>query len=228
MVSLRAVEDQLKRAGCNFQLWGRAEVRELCHILMDNEEIQACLNGHYSGGFAMLCSTNQRILLVDKKPMFLTLEDLRYDMVSEVQYSHRLLDATVRIYTPTTSLVFSSWNRTHLRKLVMGAQEHLMAIRQYHQNINSMQRQQLQNQFQQQPVSEPQATKDSPLTMPPLPSPKDRDPYALNPTLTMTTAPISPTTNSQPVNPFSVGTSAMNAFLKTPLITRDRSGFRRW
>jgi len=226
MVSLKTVESQLKRAGSTFQMWGRAEVRELCNVLMENEEIQACLNGHYEGGFAMLCSTNQRILLVDKKPMFLTLEDLRYDMISEIQFSHRLLDATVKIFTPTTSLAFTSWNRAHLRKLVMGAQQHVMAMRQYQQQINSMQHQQLQQQFQQNPA---EAVPESmtPLTMP-HPANQTRDPYALNPAFTMTALPTSPLATGQSALPVGASSMGMNPFLKTPLVTRHRGGFRRW
>lgn len=184
----------------------------------------------------MLCSTNQRILLVDKKPMFLTLEDVRYDMIAEIQFSHRLLDATIRIFTPTKSLVFTSWNRAHLRKLTMGAQQHVMAIRQYAQQVQSMQQQQFQQQFQ-QPVPQPQQLSQqlppgpvaelTPMTMP-NPTEQAPSPYDLDPAFTPASASADSSTGSpqgQPIMPFS---PAMNPFLRSPLITRNRGGYRRW
>ena len=37
MISLHQVEEQLKRIGCNFKFWGRAEIRELSNVLMPDE-----------------------------------------------------------------------------------------------------------------------------------------------------------------------------------------------
>jgi len=131
MITKQAVEEQLKRIGFNFRLWGRSEVSELGRILMDDEVIAQCVNGQYSNGFAMLVATNHRVLLVDKKPLlYLTVEDLRFDMITEFNYNHRLLDATIRIYTTNKTLVFTSWNQVRLRKLLEYTQEHVLQMRQ--------------------------------------------------------------------------------------------------
>src|SRR5689334_18716046 len=100
MITLANVEEQLKKVGCNFRFWGRPEIRELANILMQDEIIAACVNGRYEGGFALLCVTNHRLLLIDRKPMFLSMEDIRFDMIAEIDYSARLLDASVHIITP--------------------------------------------------------------------------------------------------------------------------------
>jgi len=132
MITKQAVEEQLKRIGCNFRFWGRSEVNELGRILMDDEIIAECTNGQYSNGFAMLVATNHRVLLVDKKPLlYLTVEDLRYDMITEFNYNHRLLDATIRIYTTNKTLVFTSWNQHRLRKLLEFAQAHVLEMRKH-------------------------------------------------------------------------------------------------
>jgi hypothetical protein len=132
MVDLRALEDQLKRAGCNFRFWGRAELRELQHILMPGETIAHGVNGHYAGGFAFLCVTDRRLLLIDHKPMYLSLEDIRFDMIAEVDYNYRLLDATIRVFTPNKSFVFTSWSQHKLRELATYTQQLVMEIRQYY------------------------------------------------------------------------------------------------
>jgi len=131
MVSFREVEEQLKRVGCNYRLWGRAEIRELSNVLMPEEIIAQAVNGSYEGGFAMLVVTNYRVLLVDRKPMLLTIEDIRYDMISEVDYHNRLMGATVRVFTPMRNLVFSSWSNVRLRKCVNYMQQRVMEIRQH-------------------------------------------------------------------------------------------------
>src|ERR1700733_4215990 len=99
MVSLQSVEEQLKRLGCNFKFWGRAEIKELSVVLMPDEAIAQCTNGHYEGGFALLVATDRRIILIDRKPMFLTLEAISYDMIAEINFNHRLIDSTIRIFT---------------------------------------------------------------------------------------------------------------------------------
>jgi Bacterial PH domain len=132
MVTAQYVEEQLKRLGCNFKFWGRPEIRELTNILVPDEIIAGCANGRYSGGFALLCVTNMRLLLIDRKPMFLTLEDIRFDMIAEIDYSARLLDSTLRIMTPNRTLVFNGWSHHRLRKILNYTQQRVMEIRQHY------------------------------------------------------------------------------------------------
>ena len=139
MVSMQVVEDQLKAIGVDFKFWGKAEKRELQHILVEGEHIQHCLNGRYEGGFAMLCATNKRLLLIDKKPFYLTLEDVRYDMISEVDFSHRLMDSTLRICTVNKVVRFTSYKHAMLRKLTVYLQDKVMATRQNTEVLHEIQ-----------------------------------------------------------------------------------------
>lgn len=142
MVHWSEVEEQLERIGCNYKFWGRSEARELCHVLFDDEQIRHCVNGQYPNGFAMLVATDHRVLLIDKKPMnYVNIEDVRFEMISEFDYSRRLLNSRVHICTPTKNLIFSSWNSQNLRALLHYVQQRVIEIRQY---------QYLAQQFQQQ------------------------------------------------------------------------------
>ncbi len=132
MVTAKEIDRQLKNIGVTFWFFGNAELRELRHILVDGEVIEHCVLGRYEGGFAVLCATNLRLLLIDKKPFYLTLEDVRYDMVVEVDYSYRLLDASTRICTPNKNLQFISFRRQELRLLTTFVQQRVMAYRQQH------------------------------------------------------------------------------------------------
>jgi hypothetical protein len=151
MADLRSIEDQLKAIGCNYRFWGRAELRELAHVLLPGEKIKHCVNGQYEGGFAMLCATDQRVLLVDKKPMYLTLEDIRFDMIAELDYNHRLINANVSICTPNKALRFTAYNHGRLRQLFNYTQQRVMEIRQHYMNMGQQQTQ--PQQIQQQPAA---------------------------------------------------------------------------
>jgi hypothetical protein len=114
---------------------------------MPDEIIAGCVNGRYEGGFALLCVTNHRLLLVDRKPMFLTLEDIRFDMISEMDFSARLLESTVRISTPNRKLIFTGWSQHRVRNIMNYTQQRVMEVRQHY----------MMQQFQQPAVSAQQS-----------------------------------------------------------------------
>jgi hypothetical protein len=113
-----------------FKFFGRAEIDELEKILVPGETILEVLNGFYTGGFAVLCATNLRLLLVDKKLFMLTVEDVRFDSINEIDYHSRILDASAIIHTPSKQLKFTSWRQRDLRSLVTFVQRHIMQLRQ--------------------------------------------------------------------------------------------------
>lgn len=127
MVTNEDLAKQLERVGFKMDGWGKAEVHELPHILVPGEEIYELVNGVYEGGFALLMASNVRLLLIDKKPLnYLTVEDFRFDMINEIDYSHRLMGAQIRVSTGSKTLRFRSYNQKRLRKLISHVQ-HCMA-----------------------------------------------------------------------------------------------------
>lgn len=130
MVHPDEVGNQLKRIGAKSLFWCRAEIRELPKILFEAEQVQQIVTGRYEAGFALFCATDHRILLIDKKPFYLTLEDIRYDMVSDVQFNHRLIDATIRLGTMHKTITFTSFNHGKLREFTGFIQEQVMRYRQ--------------------------------------------------------------------------------------------------
>ncbi|GAC1501399.1 MAG: hypothetical protein NVS1B10_05550 [Candidatus Saccharimonadales bacterium] len=127
MASKEAISARLKKLGFKDHGWGRSEVSELPNIILPDEEIYECVNGIYEGGFALLVATDVRVLLVDKKPLkYLSIEDLRFDMINEIDYNRRLLSANISISTGSKNLNFRSYNQPRLRKLINHVQ-HCMA-----------------------------------------------------------------------------------------------------
>jgi hypothetical protein len=133
--------------------------------------------------------------------MYLTVEDLRYDMVSEVDYSYRLMNATVRICTPNRTLVFMGWNHGKMRALTNYVQQRVMEIRQQHMFQQTVQR-------QIQPLPE-----EAPPSLQPVAVGKGN--YMTFPT---------PSTPALPTS----FPPALNPYTKSPLMIRRRSfGFKR-
>ena len=130
MVNVEEVDKQLLRMGVKFRFWCHAEIRELPKILFEGEQLQHMLIGRYEGGFALFCATDRRVLLIDKKPFYLTLEDIRYDMISDVQFNHRLIDSTVRLGTVHKTVSFTGYSHNKLREFTNYIQQQVMFYRQ--------------------------------------------------------------------------------------------------
>lgn len=129
MVNAAIVKQQLKRIGVTKSIWGKPELNELPKILIEGEEIMHLINGSYSGGFATLCATNYRLLLIDKKMFFLTVEDIRYDMIAEVDYGHQFVGATIYVKSFSNDLKFQCFKIAELRNLTSFVQHKVMELR---------------------------------------------------------------------------------------------------
>lgn len=157
MVNADEVVRQFHRLNVRPSIWVRAEVKELTRVLVPGEQITHIVAGWYENGFALLCCTDQRVLLIDKKPFFFKMEDLRYDKISEVRFLNRLLDSTVVLSYAGMRLDFKSWNQAGLRKLMEYVQEAIMKLNQQQWRALDNQSQQNYNLQQRWPASEPSA-----------------------------------------------------------------------
>ncbi len=155
MVTLKEVEKQLTAIGANHRYWGRAEVIELQHILVPGEQIQACLNGRYEGGIATFVATDQRLLLVDKKLFYLTVEDMRYDMIAEVDFGAQLLSGTLRVCTPTKTLTFTTFKPKVLRQVASYIQQRVMQVHHQYEPQQVAQPVQMQQMLHPSPMPQP-------------------------------------------------------------------------
>jgi hypothetical protein len=132
MVHLNVIEARLQQLGIRSTRGFGPEIKELQHILMPEEKIVALVTGRYFGGFAIMVATDNRVLIIDKRILFLTVEDIRYDMISEIDFSARLMDATINMFTVNKQHRFTSMRHRHLmRNLTSYIQQRIMEIRNY-------------------------------------------------------------------------------------------------
>ncbi len=131
MVHPSLIEARLGELGFKTSRWFHAEIRELEHILMDDEKIISLVCGRYYGSFALLVATDQRLLLIDKRVFFMTIEDTRYDMISEIDYNSQAYNATVTVYTMNKTHKFTSIKfKRELRQLTNYVQRRVWEFRQ--------------------------------------------------------------------------------------------------
>ena len=169
MRGLHEVEYELKKAGLHSQFWCKPEIKELVHILTDDETITKAVNGRYKGGFALIVTTSHRLLLIDKKLWFMSLEDTRFDMITEVDYAARVFDATISVRTVSKVLHFTSIHQRQLRDLTKYLQEKIMELRQM-MIQQSEAPPQYQPELQTQPMPAVPLTVNTAATTPQIPS----------------------------------------------------------
>ena len=130
MVHPSIIEARLGELKFRFSPWFRPEIQELQHILMDHEKIVALACGRYFGSFALLVATDQRLLLIDKRVFFMTIEDTRYDMISEIDYNSQVYSATVTVHTLNKTHRFTTMKyKRQLRELTTYVQRRVMEFR---------------------------------------------------------------------------------------------------
>ncbi|MBX4188914.1 PH domain-containing protein [Candidatus Saccharibacteria bacterium] len=108
MVHPGVIDARLSELGFRASRWFQAEVKELQHVLMENENIIALACGRYFGSFALLVATDQRLLLIDKRMFFMNYEDTRYDMISEIEFNSQIYCSTLSVFTMNKAHRFTS------------------------------------------------------------------------------------------------------------------------
>lgn len=83
---LKHIHDELISAGITKYGLNKLATKELPKILHDEEHIRGIVYGKISTGFtAMLVATDLRIIYIDRRLMYMTTDELTYDVVSGVK-----------------------------------------------------------------------------------------------------------------------------------------------
>ncbi len=78
--------EELKAAGATRHGLAKPEAKELPRILHEDEHVGGVVYGQVgSGNSAMLVATDQRVVFLDKRPLFMSADEITYDAVSGVK-----------------------------------------------------------------------------------------------------------------------------------------------
>lgn len=110
--------------------FSKREVAEIPKLLVPGESVIAMISGIYTAGTAVLCVTSKRVLLVDKKMIRLSIEDMRFDSIKEVNYSQQPIMASLQLFYVGRSqqFQFKSWHREDLRELAQLLQQKMFEV----------------------------------------------------------------------------------------------------
>lgn len=98
-------------------LFSQFEIKELKQMLWEDEEILGLITGLYGSGIATLGVTSKRLLLVDKKWIRLSYEDIRFDKINEVKFSQQIMLASMHLLYAGQDLYFRTWYMKDLRSV---------------------------------------------------------------------------------------------------------------
>ena len=129
MVSMSTIRAQLKAAGFKNKWLGWSAIRELPAILTENEIVHRVASGTYPGGHAVMIATNRRILFLDKKPISFIVEDVPYDVISEVEYHINPFNANLTIHCPDKMLTINGISQSQIRLFAVFVQNQINEIR---------------------------------------------------------------------------------------------------
>jgi hypothetical protein len=106
-----------------YDLW-LPETHRLAAIIHATEQIVGIVYGHYTlandkiTGRGALVATSQRLLLLDKKPMFEKRDEISYGVVSAVSYVKAGIGGTVVLHTRIGDISVRTLNKACARSFV--------------------------------------------------------------------------------------------------------------
>lgn len=112
------IMNELKAAGVSkYALWTQ-ESRYLPKIIHDDEHIGGVVYGHHEDGFAMLIATERRVIFLDTKPLFKNEDEIDYNVVIGVNFSHAGFGSTVILHTHIKDYPIRTMNRRCAERFV--------------------------------------------------------------------------------------------------------------
>lgn len=112
------IKIELRAAGASPYGLLKMESRYLPEVIHDDEHIKGVVYGLYDGGLGMLVATDHRVLFLDRKPMFMTLDEATYDAVSGVRLNRSGIFNATTLHTRLGDYRLSYVNRKCARKFV--------------------------------------------------------------------------------------------------------------
>lgn len=109
--------------------FSKREMAELPKLLLPDEQILAVIAGVYTAGTAVLCVTSKRMMLVDKKMIRLSFEDVRFESIREINFSQQAIMASIKFYYAGREMQFRSWYKSELRMLAQLVQQKMFEVR---------------------------------------------------------------------------------------------------
>lgn len=109
MYSYEELKEIINSISVDNQASKRKEVKELPHILRENEHIENAATGILESSYCLLVVTDQRIILVDKGIFYgLKVHEIGYDKLSSIEYKTGLVFGELLFTTSGSVMVIKN------------------------------------------------------------------------------------------------------------------------
>lgn len=131
----RRLKHHLRELGLNHYDFALPETHALPYVVHPDEEIEGIVFGRYRleiphlTGRGALVATANRVVLVDKKPMYIKSDELVYGAINGTSYSRVGLAGTVVLHTKIGDIKLRSMNRKCSQYFVEAIEKNLARYR---------------------------------------------------------------------------------------------------
>ncbi len=87
------------------------ESRHLPRVIHKSEHLGGVMYGHSKDGNAMLVATNKRVIYLDKKPLFIDMDEISYNVISGINTTSAGLDTIVTLHTRIKDYSIRGFNK---------------------------------------------------------------------------------------------------------------------
>jgi hypothetical protein len=108
---------KLQRSHTDFRIFGRSECKELQKIISPDEHVFMAAYGFYAGGSGLFVATDARVLLIDKQPFYVNIEDIRYEHITRVDITNGKLQSSLKVCAGSHGLTFKSLSDARLKQM---------------------------------------------------------------------------------------------------------------
>lgn len=95
-----------------------SESRYLPNIIHDDEQIGGAIFGRSEGTGMILVATDNRLILLDKRPQFVNEDEIGYEAIRGISYSHAGPTSTVTLHGHTRDYSIATFNRRSAEQFV--------------------------------------------------------------------------------------------------------------
>lgn len=131
-----AFNDRLRSLGAVWYDLRLPETKLLPHIVHADEVVTGLVFGRYrqpsegyEGRGALVC-TNKRLLLLDKKPLFVRCDEISFMVISGVNYSRAGLTATVTLHTRVGDIILRTFNMNCAKQFIEAIEARIFELKQ--------------------------------------------------------------------------------------------------
>lgn len=118
MYSYEELKEIINDVSTDKQASKRKEVKELPHILRENEQIKNAATGMLESSYCLLVVTDQRVILVDKGLIYgLKVHEIGYDKLSSIEYETGLVFGELLFTTSGSAMVVKKMVKQYITPL---------------------------------------------------------------------------------------------------------------